>query len=509
MNQEARTKRHALAVAFASGAAALAGVMAAIFFARNPDVWSNDGRAPIFRVQSRSMEPSYRGPRFAWLCPECGETFETAIDADFANARTELVEADGLSGATPSANDRVERANDYAAQARQTLSRIRYFTCPKCGYDRVPVESPRFEEGASIRSPLARKLGDPRPGFLVRLRRALKRETNLEYRRRESEASQVRPQRWDAVVFRDRAGRLTLKRAVGLPGELVAIVNGDVFIDGKIPFRTLEQIARTASPVRSVDYRLSDKRLDAAHVTPIRTDDGTRREPTAISNESPTPCLNGSNVCPVELVRDFVLNFNWYAEDGLHTKFSVLAQRPEKAFLITYDEALDSVTIREKTLYNGVSDSGKTFEELTESDFVNESGSMFNTPPRDAVDSRFTIAIVDGSLIFAIDGEEALRYSTKDAESGATRGVSTPFAILGQVARARNVALYRDLHYSNADDRGTENSEETRYATLLGHATKTPQGRYFLLGDNSPASLDSRFDAVGTIDEKDLLFIVE
>jgi signal peptidase I len=46
----------------------------------------------------------------------------------------------------------------------------------------------------------------------------------------------IAPQRWDVIVFRDPANpdQHYIKRLVGLPGETVEIVDGDVFIDGRI-----------------------------------------------------------------------------------------------------------------------------------------------------------------------------------------------------------------------------------------------------------------------------------
>ncbi len=42
------------------------------------------------------------------------------------------------------------------------------------------------------------------------------------------------PRRWEPIVFREReSGQLTIKRIVGLPGESVAIRDGEIFINGE------------------------------------------------------------------------------------------------------------------------------------------------------------------------------------------------------------------------------------------------------------------------------------
>ncbi|MBQ2555793.1 MAG: hypothetical protein II561_04490 [Thermoguttaceae bacterium] len=64
------------------------------------------------------------------------------------------------------------------------------------------------------------------------------------------------------------------------------------------------------------------------------------------------------------------------------------------------------------------------------------------------------------------------------------------------------------MHYSNASEPLTAESARERTETLAGRETQIPPGRYFLLGDNSPASVDSRFDAIGTVDGADILFVL-
>ncbi|MBQ5790097.1 MAG: hypothetical protein IIW01_07385 [Thermoguttaceae bacterium] len=92
------------------------------------------------------------------------------------------------------------------------------------------------------------------------------------------------------------------------------------------------------------------------------------------------------------------------------------------------------------------------------------------------------------------DGEIA-RFSTDDAQDDATTAISTPFVLVGDVARAFAPVLRRDLHYSSV---AAQESQPRRVASP----------GYFLLGDNSPASLDSRFPAFGTLKPDALLFRV-
>ena len=497
-------RRNAFRLAIVSGALACAGALAIVFLWRNPDVLEPErGPDPIFRVQSRSMEPSFRGQRFLWLCSNCRASFATSVDVGPEAKNQELVETDAITGATA----RAPGDNSQSYDVRSALAKTRFVACPKCGFDRVPAVDPDFEDGSTVRvCPV--KEGNGKLEFAARLKRALRRETSRKFREQEKRDAILTPKRWDVVVYRDALGRLTLKRVVGLPGELVTFTQGDVLVNGVVPRRTLDEALQTATPMRNVEFRRSDERVDVMHVSRLWTDEGTKAIPTAISNESPIPCSNGSNVAPVELARDFIFRFNWYAEDAAATRFAVLARRSERAFLIVYNEATRSLVVRSKALFDGVTASGRPFEQLTEADFASEPGVHVEIQTAIAPDARFTVATLDGELIFAADDELIASFSTDDLHSTQVAAISTPFVLLGPVARARNLALYRDLHYSNVSEPSPRRSDEIRTETLTGKAVKTQTGKYFLLGDNSPASIDSRFASAGTVDERDVLFIV-
>lgn len=493
-------RRVSLLVAIGAGLVAVLGALATAFLWRNPDVWVRADKAPpIFRVQSCSMEPSFRGPRVYWSCPKCRNYFPTSVDLD---AIAPLVETDGTSGATSFAPDETS-----PSLPTELLAKTRFLTCPDCGWTEVPAQNPSFESGSTVL--VERRGGDEPLDFRARLERAWKRETNRAYREREKRERALKPERWDVVVFRDALDRPTLKRIVGLPGELVTFAQGDVLIDGRVPTRSLKEALSTAVSIRGVEYRRSDERMDVVRVAKLRTGDKVSSEPIAISNESEIARLNGSNVAPVEPVRDFALSFGWFAGDGATTRFTALARRPTLAAALSFDESTRSVTLRIKTLRNGHADSGKKFEELSEGDFASEPGRRMEFPFQLPKSPRFTIATLDGELIFAVDGDEWARFELGDLDSTEIAPISEPFAILGAVARVGSPSLFRDLHYSSAAGSIGERAPDYRSETLTGRATKVPEGEYFALGDNSPVSLDSRFDSAGTVPEEKLLYIVQ
>ena len=123
-------------------------------------------------VSSCSMSPALRGPHVALRCPECQTAF--------------CIETGHLPQTSP---------DDLP---------LSWATCPACAFAQVPVFHDSFRKGDRI--------------FVHRA------------------IPSLRPiRRWETILFRTPDdGKLTVKRAVGLPGETLEIRDGDIYIDGKI-----------------------------------------------------------------------------------------------------------------------------------------------------------------------------------------------------------------------------------------------------------------------------------
>ena len=504
---ERRRSRAPLLLAALAGTTALLGAATVATFCRYPEIWREPSRPPsFFRVQSRSMEPAFLGPRFIWSCPKCGDSFETTLDVDSSGG------VRSFDGATQTPKNRDKTPpNVDSPEARKFRATARFFPCPRCGFDRVPASNAVFQDGAlveaSASSAVASTTSQPTPKRSVKkvwsdLSRRVKRAWN-------GEKNELRPERWDVVVFRAPTGRATLKRVVGLPGEKVEIIGGDVFVDGRVAPRTLEQILATATRLDSTQFCRTDDRLTVVATTPIWNDapsspdfSQTIFKPSAIFNESPTPRWNGDDVAPVEPVRDFVFDFAWSNADGTPTRFRLLARRPQRAFLLDFDETNATISLRSTPLFNGTTSAGRAFDELTDADFIDATVervaldvSPLEAPAETREATRFRVFLVDGAFVLTRDDAEIARFSTKDEAENATATISTPFVLLGDVVRAFAPVLRRDLHYSNV----VAQDAERRRVDAPG---------YFLLGDNSPASLDSRFASFGTVAADALLFRV-
>ncbi|MGD0656104.1 MAG: signal peptidase I, partial [Thermoguttaceae bacterium] len=64
------------------------------------------------------------------------------------------------------------------------------------------------------------------------------------------------PRRWEIVAFRypQEARKIVIKRVVGLPGESIQILNGDVYVNGQIQRKTLDRQRSMAVMVYDANY---------------------------------------------------------------------------------------------------------------------------------------------------------------------------------------------------------------------------------------------------------------
>ncbi|HUS39328.1 MAG TPA: S26 family signal peptidase, partial [Pirellulales bacterium] len=69
------------------------------------------------------------------------------------------------------------------------------------------------------------------------------------------------PRRWEAVIFQcpRRSAHYCVKRVVGLPGESIRVADGDVFVNGRIVQKSMDDLRKMAILVHDARFRRSSK----------------------------------------------------------------------------------------------------------------------------------------------------------------------------------------------------------------------------------------------------------
>jgi signal peptidase I len=313
------------------------------------------------------------------------------------------------------------------------------------------------------------------------------------------------PRRWEVAVFRCPVDdkRPYVKRVVGLPGEAVRLFDGDVYADGVLQRKTLPAVRETRIPVFQMDY-------------PPRPDGWAFRwEVGAVAGTKVAgiPRLSGEVVQDTELVLDAStapIGLTYRNRDTDLGKDDVVRDR------LVYNGAMrrewvpvhDFVVECEVEVVGG---SGRFAVRLgdgadtVKADFpVGQSGAcrVEHEGGRESAEAsigfevgkhyHLEFAFVDRRVFLAVDGKEVIAPFDLPAvptlkggadPAGKRKGLDRPLQLGASGAHlvVRHLALYRDIHYR---------SEEGKYATREQYRLGADE--YFLLGDNTANSQDSR-----------------
>ena len=180
-----------------------------------------------FVIPTGSMAPTLLGAHFNVICPNCG--LEYAENADLKKQYVDKAPPSGQPGIVL-LDQRAELINSTTIVAPET--RI----CPNCAFPIDITNLPqkgldrRLSSDHTMRFPWANN-GDR---ILV-----MKYLYNI-----------IEPQRWDVIVFKEplRVQDNYIKRLIGLPGEKLELIAGDVFIN--------DQIARKPVHVQKAVWQL-------------------------------------------------------------------------------------------------------------------------------------------------------------------------------------------------------------------------------------------------------------
>jgi len=418
-----------------------------------------------FRIPTGSMADTLKGAHFRLCCEQCGYKYGHGFSPE-----------------------RYRLPQDTVPSGNVELPHTR---CPSCGYEQG------YNRFTSRLMPVAN--GD----------RILVLKCIYQF---------LEPKRWDIIVFKNPLDPTEnyIKRLIGLPGEKVEIIDGDVYINGRIgrkPPRVQQDLWML---VYDHDYQPVRPREGtfAGHLwqQPFRNDTGSKwilddkDSPTLLRLDSPADQIN-------------TLFFN--TSNGESFKASYAYNDVDLRGAQDTPDCSDLMVRFYVQFRTGQGSIGIILRKYQTdySAWVNLTGEMViakDTQGKQTIlkNSKFEIrnsefrrgrtlmqfANVDHQLIFQF-GNEKLTYDlgrgpedagprTIDTEGSRQAQSQPPVKILGAGSLTlSHIAIFRDIHYTS---KKSPNSSETGRATQ-GNPFTLAEDEFFVLGDNSPNSEDSRW----------------
>jgi signal peptidase I len=295
------------------------------------------------------------------------------------------------------------------------------------------------------------------------------------------------PRRWEVALFRcpERASDYCIKRIVGLPGEAVEIRGGDVYVDGSIARKPLDHQREIAILVH--DSAWSNAASNLPNRWSAEPDSGWQMVDAGWQCKSQGPSL------------DWLNYVHWRRTPGAPTTIEESPIRDEDGYNQTTSRKLNDVTDLMLVCRLSASGKGKLLlkardgrEELQisvrpstgaialarngrEVQSVQAAAGVLDRP------TEVVLSLVDQQVVVAVGGQTELIYPY-DPPGNEEHAPSQPFSIgaVGLNVLIARLQIWRDVYYTPP----TKSAAST--ICHLG------PDEYFVLGDNSPISRDSR-----------------
>ena len=449
-----------------------------------------------FRIPTGSMADTLKGAHFRLACPQCGYKYEYGfVPGDY-----------GLAEDTVPVNDvpvPVTRCPNCGRYPSQTICR----RCRQVYDSRGPAGgSGDSRDGGAGRNAQAPRTHCPRCGDELASNQVLPAANGDRILVLKCIYQFLEPKRWDVVVFKNPPdpGINYIKRLIGLPGEAVQIIDGDIYIDGQIARKPPKVQNELWMPVYDNDYQpvQPDEGSFNGHrwEQPFKNVNGSKwilqdsERPTIFRLDSPNGQVH-SLVYDTSAGNDFRAT---YAYDDIDTysympscsdlmvRFHVRAADPQGSIGVALSKY--QTNYRASVDYRGQM-------VITRQEQGGEAAELARKavkPPaaNELVLVRF--ANVDHELVFEFGADKLTFDLGRELRAaGPIRDDIEPRAEIfgsGKLTLS-HVGIFRDIHYTAAKFANSRNEGRATEASPF----VLEKDQFFVLGDNSPNSEDGRW----------------
>lgn len=311
-------------------------------------------------------------------------------------------------------------------------------------------------------------------------------------------AQKTQPQRFDVVVIQTGSGRV-IKRIVGLPGETVEIRTGELWINGRPLQKTMSEFAQQAILVASSTFSSSHDKCHGHwhrdvdrqgnrccwHFVPIiNYMSPFRGKPTQITDVLP---FNLAVSHQSHAVRDVIVDLELAAKPG---QFEMGWRFGELDIVLYFVQQQNKCRASLGRTHSPPDGSAMKTWEWDQEDFRNY---------------RWLLGSIDGRLWVVRDGAPLEGLPTVAIPNKNQTDLDRPQAgvTLSVCCRPdspdliRRITLWRDIYYADFPKAGRSPQRQL-----------SPD-EYFVLGDNSAISVDSRQESFGFVRRNAILGYVQ
>jgi signal peptidase I len=450
----------------------------------------------VYRIPTGSMGETLFGAHFRVRCEQCGFRY----NHDF------MAHKYGLPN-TASPSEPLPIVHQIPVPKGQPATFISS-RCPSCGY----FEPPSYNRGDGLFTLKNNRRDIPKVRTVYKGDQIFVLKSIYQF---------FEPKRWDVIVFKEPTGpRINyIKRCVGLPGETLQIIDGDIFIDGQIqrkpenvqeelwmpvynnnyqparpkesrfnghpwkqPFENVDQSKWDLSPDRGKTFSLDDP---SGQTHQIQYNDEIGNDFKATYGFDDPTMFQFMPICS-----DLMIQYQVEMPDvalagtkaGDNSVFIPLGPTGTGVQISKYGIAYQGWVKDDGTMQIIRMDDENKEEMLAEAKCKSDDLKK---------NTHLRFATLDHQIVLEY-GQTRLIHDlgTGIEDAGTDRQIKPDVQILGYgQLNLTHIALYRDIHYLS-DDTG-----DTRLNALRATEDKPMvlgEDEFFACGDNSPASSDSR-----------------